>query len=276
MGGRSGVRDEAQLQSVLSALARWRDSIALSGVEIYEGVLDNEASIRAFLDRAVDVTKRIAAMRLFRREPILLSGAGSAWYDVVAEVFSAAKFEDAVEVVLRPGRYLTHDVGTYRNAQTRILENNPVARQMNAGLEPALHIWAYVQSVPEARQSDRRPGQTRCRIRCRAAYTCASLPALRSCAEACSLSLDSDQNDGSARVSPHCASGRSARRRYDRLRHLASLPDLRQVAHAVGGERAVRRHGCDRDFFLIFIIFLKSPDKLNHLRLYGRGSHERD
>jgi D-serine dehydratase len=148
-GGRSGVRDEPQLNQVLSALARWRDSVALSGVEIYEGVLDNEASIRAFLDRAVDVTKRIAAMRLFRREPILLSGAGSAWYDVVAEVFSAAKFEDAVEVVLRPGRYLTHDVGAYRAAQTRILENNPVARQMNAGLEPALHIWAYVQSVPE-------------------------------------------------------------------------------------------------------------------------------
>jgi D-serine dehydratase len=148
-GGRSGVRDEPQLKQVLSALARWSDFVALSGVEIYEGVLEDEASIREFLDRAVDVTKRIAADGLFQRSPILLSGAGSAWYDVVAEVFSAAKFEDAVEVVLRPGCYLTHDVGAYRTAQTRIRQNNPVARQMDAGLEPALHVWAYVQSVPE-------------------------------------------------------------------------------------------------------------------------------
>jgi D-serine dehydratase len=45
---------------------------------------------------------------------------------------------------------LTHDVGAYRKAQDRILKNSPVAQQMGAGLKPALHIWAYVQSVPEA------------------------------------------------------------------------------------------------------------------------------
>ena len=152
-GGRAGVRDELQLQSVLASLSRWSESIALSGVEMYEGVLDDESSIRAFLHHAVAVTRKLAAENRFQRAPILLSGAGSAWYDVVAEVFCAAGFGDAVEIVLRPGCYLTHDVGAYREAQARILEHNPIARRMSSGLLPALQVWAYVQSVPEAEKA---------------------------------------------------------------------------------------------------------------------------
>jgi D-serine dehydratase len=149
MGGRSGVRNEEQLHSALAELSRWGDAISLDGVELYEGVLADESSIRGFLQHAVAVTRGLADAGLFQRAPILLSGAGSAWYDVVAEVFSAAGFGNAVEIVLRPGCYLTHDVGAYRAAQARILERNPVAHRMNSGLVPALHVWAYVQSVPE-------------------------------------------------------------------------------------------------------------------------------
>ncbi len=152
-GGRCGVRDDAQLRPVLEALTHWRGSVALSGVEIYEGVLDNETSIREFLRRAVAVTKEISAGDLFQRSPALLTGAGSAWYDVVAEEFAAARFDHPVEIVLRPGCYIAHDVGNYRKAQERILANNPVARQMQDGLVTALHIWAYVQSIPEAEKA---------------------------------------------------------------------------------------------------------------------------
>ena len=148
-GGRAGVRNKEQLSSVLSSLSRWSDSIQLCGIEIYEGVLQDEASIRAFLRRAVDVTKGLATNGRFSRAPILLSGAGSAWYDVVAEEFSAAAMREAVEIVLRPGCYLTHDAGAYREAQARILAHNPIAREMHSGLIPALHVWAYVQSIPE-------------------------------------------------------------------------------------------------------------------------------
>jgi D-serine dehydratase len=148
-GGRTGVRNDAQLDAVLAALAQWSDALSLSGIEVYEGVLESEASIREFLRRAVAVTRCLLSQQRFARTPALLSGAGSAWYDVVAEEFSAATFGDAVEVVLRPGCYLTHDVGAYRTAQARILEHNPIARAMLSGLEPALHVWAYVQSVPE-------------------------------------------------------------------------------------------------------------------------------
>ncbi len=149
-GGRAGIRNDAQLQSTLEALARWPQALSLDGVEIYEGVLHDEASIRAFLQRAAEVTRTLADENHFQRSPILLTGAGSAWYDVVAEVFTSANFPRPVEIVLRPGCYITHDVGAYREAQTRILEHNPIARKMHSGLVPALHIWAYVQSIPEA------------------------------------------------------------------------------------------------------------------------------
>jgi D-serine dehydratase len=149
-GGRTGIRNERQLESVLIALGRWRHSDTLCGVELYEGVLNDEAEIRGFLQRATDIARDLALEGRFDRSPIILSGAGSAWYDVVAEEFAKARFNDPVEIVLRPGCYLTHDVGAYKKAQARILGRNPIARKMNEGLVPALHVWAYVQSLPEA------------------------------------------------------------------------------------------------------------------------------
>jgi D-serine dehydratase len=148
-GGRTGMRDDQQLNATLAALQHWSATLVLSGIEIYEGVLEDEALVRAFLERAVAVIRRLAAEKRLQRAPILLSGAGSAWYDVVADVFTAATFADAVEIVLRPGCYLTHDVGIYREAQTKIMRRNPIANQMRTGLVPALQVWAYVQSVPE-------------------------------------------------------------------------------------------------------------------------------
>jgi D-serine dehydratase len=152
-GGRTGVRSSDQLQSVLDSLARCKGSIVPCGVEIYEGVLEDEAAIRRFLRHAVSTTRRLVRENRLQRSPILLTGAGSAWYDVVAEEFSTAAFDGNVEIVLRPGCYLTHDVGSYRKAQARILASNSVAQKMNRGLQPALQVWAYIQSVPEPQKA---------------------------------------------------------------------------------------------------------------------------
>ena len=149
LGGRTGARDEEQEDAVLRALDEWRDTVRLAGVEIYEGVLADEASIRALLRRAVGVLERVVAEGRTQRARPILSGAGSAWYDVVAEEFSPAVERAGAEVVLRPGCYLTHDVGNYEAQQQRILANNAVARRMSEGLFPALHVWAYVLSRPE-------------------------------------------------------------------------------------------------------------------------------
>ena len=149
MGGRTGVRDEAQLQSVLEALTVWKTSLALCGIEMYEGVLKEEDAIRDFLKRAASVTKTLMEQGRFERTPAILSGAGSAWYDVVAEVFSSGGFGESVDIILRPGCYLTHDIGVYRDAQAKIEQRNPIAHSMRSGLLPALQVWAYVQSIPE-------------------------------------------------------------------------------------------------------------------------------
>jgi len=153
MGGRAGVRDDVQLAAVLDALERWRNTVRLCGVEVYEGVLPDEDSIRAFLRRACQVTARLLAEKKFAQAPPILTGAGSAWFDVVAEEFTSAKFGQPVEIVLRPGCYLTHDVGSYRKAHQRMMQSNPVARQIGGGLLPALHIWACVQSIPEPQRA---------------------------------------------------------------------------------------------------------------------------
>ncbi|WP_431820463.1 amino acid deaminase [Burkholderia sp. F1] len=148
-GGRTGVRDAAQRDAVLAALARYPDTLKLAGIELYEGVLKEEGEIRAFLQGAVALTRELAAAGRFARTPAILSGAGSAWYDVVAEEFAKASGAGFAEVVLRPGCYLTHDVGIYKKAQTDVFARNPTARKMGEGLLPALQLWAYVQSVPE-------------------------------------------------------------------------------------------------------------------------------
>ncbi|MGY4727553.1 MULTISPECIES: amino acid deaminase [Burkholderia] len=148
-GGRAGVRDAAQREAVLAALARYPDTLKLAGIELYEGVLKEEGEIRAFLQDAVALTRELAGAGRFARTPAILSGAGSAWYDVVAEEFAKASDAGFAEVVLRPGCYLTHDVGIYKKAQTDVFARNPIARKMGEGLLPALQLWAYVQSVPE-------------------------------------------------------------------------------------------------------------------------------
>jgi D-serine dehydratase len=148
-GGRSGVRDEAQEAAVLQALARWPQALALRGLELYEGVLKDEAHIRAFLHRAVERLHLWQKRGHMATERAVLTGAGSAWFDVVAECWQGLELGRPLDVVLRPGCYLTHDVGIYREAQDRILQNNPVARTMLTGLRPALKLWAYVQSRPE-------------------------------------------------------------------------------------------------------------------------------
>ncbi len=148
-GGRTGVRNREQLNSVLEALSRWPKTLVLSGLEIYEGVLRDELAIRSYLHQALDTARELVRGRRFQREPVILSGAGSSWYDVVADLFSSPDVGAPTEVVLRPGCYISHDLGAYRSAQERILSQNLVAKQMQPALEPALQVWAYVQSIPE-------------------------------------------------------------------------------------------------------------------------------
>jgi D-serine dehydratase len=67
-GGRTGIRSPQQEEAVLAAIARWPQSLSLIGVEVYEGVLQQEADIRAFLQSVLARTREHAAAGLFAEE----------------------------------------------------------------------------------------------------------------------------------------------------------------------------------------------------------------
>jgi D-serine dehydratase len=148
-GGRSGVRSPARIEEVVAAIGRWPQSLALVGVEVYEGVLKEEAAIADLLRHTLRILQTLRAVGVFAEAPVILSGAGSAWYDLVAEAFAEAAGDPGIQVILRPGCYLTHDAGAYRQADARIHASNPVAARLAGGLQPALQLWACVQSRPE-------------------------------------------------------------------------------------------------------------------------------
>jgi len=151
--GRTGVRDRSQLRALLEALSRHPAAFVVSGIEVYEGVLSDERAIRSYLHGAIDIARELAQEGIFHRHPVILTGAGSAWYDIVAEIFNASEIGQPSELILRPGCYVTHDVGAYRTAQEQIQERNPVVKEMDPALQTAMQLWAYVQSIPESEKA---------------------------------------------------------------------------------------------------------------------------
>jgi D-serine deaminase-like pyridoxal phosphate-dependent protein len=150
-GGRCGCRSP---QEVLELAQTIQDAPALSlaGIEVYEGVIhgDNaEQDIRTFLNQALSSVESLASDGLITGQPII-TGAGSAWYDVVAECL--ANLTDYLAII-RPGCYAIHDTGIYLDAQSKVLQraqvNQGYACELGGDLESALEVWAYVISRPE-------------------------------------------------------------------------------------------------------------------------------
>ncbi|MFZ3406472.1 amino acid deaminase [Vibrio chagasii] len=150
-GGRCGCRSP---QEVLELAQTIQDTPALSlaGIEVYEGVIhgDNaEQDIRTFLNQALSSVESLASDGLITGQPII-TGAGSAWYDVVAECL--ANLTDYLAII-RPGCYAIHDTGIYLDAQSKVLQraqvNQGYACELGGDLESALEVWAYVISRPE-------------------------------------------------------------------------------------------------------------------------------
>ncbi|NAZ46984.1 amino acid deaminase [Vibrio toranzoniae] len=150
-GGRCGCRSP---QEVLELAQTIQDTPALSlaGIEVYEGVIHGnnaEQDIRTFLNQALTSVESLASDGLITGQPII-TGAGSAWYDVVAECL--ANLTDYLAII-RPGCYAIHDTGIYLDAQSKVLQraqvNQGYACELGGDLESALEVWAYVISRPE-------------------------------------------------------------------------------------------------------------------------------
>ncbi len=150
-GGRCGCRTESQVME-LAQLIQQYSPLCLRGIEVYEGVIhgDNaEQLVRDFLTRSLSLARTLKQEQLISTQPIV-TGAGSAWYDVVSECLANL---DDVDAIIRPGCYAIHDTGIYLEAQNKVMaraeKNQGAACDLGGDLQSSLEVWAHIISRPE-------------------------------------------------------------------------------------------------------------------------------
>ena len=149
--GRTGCRTASEVAALASTIAEY-DSLLLAGIEVYEGILhgDNaELEVSTLLGKVLDITQLLIDDGAFELDKILLSGAGSAWYDLVTKHFKAAALPDSVMPIIRPGSYVIHDTGMCNAFQDAVLKRSEAAGHRPGRLQNCLEVLAYVQSIPE-------------------------------------------------------------------------------------------------------------------------------
>ncbi|HAT1609437.1 TPA: amino acid deaminase [Raoultella planticola] len=148
-GGRCGCRNVDAALALAQEVAAL-PGLTLRGLELYEGVLhgdDPQPQVEALLHQAAGLACQMAPLV---EGEFILTGAGTVWYDVVCNVWLAAQKPDRCRVVIRPGCYITHDMGIYEIAQQELIARDPIACDLGGDLTSALELMAMVQSVPEA------------------------------------------------------------------------------------------------------------------------------
>lgn len=150
-GGRCGCRTEEQALE-LARRARASSAVRLVGIECYEGLAatGEDAADRA---HAASLMARVAAAAqqcdredLFEADEVIVSAGGSAIFDLVVPGLKPA-ISRKVLGLLRSGCYVTHDHGLYRRMVSCV--NRRLGCTESSGLQPALEVWAAVQSLPE-------------------------------------------------------------------------------------------------------------------------------
>ena len=149
-GYRTGCRTHEQALLLAQAMAE-SGVVRLGGVECYEGGLgqcdsahDMEA-VSALVRGVQALVQQIDAQHLWGDDEVLLSAGGSAVFDLVIPMLKTQVQSRPVQGVLRSGCYVTHDHWNY----ARYLKLVEAREGLSASLQPALEVWAKVQSVPE-------------------------------------------------------------------------------------------------------------------------------
>ncbi|MCJ8202870.1 amino acid deaminase [Pseudomonas sp. RGM2987] len=148
VGGRCGCRTEAEVLALAEAIGA-QPALALTGIEGYEGVIHGDhavSGIRGFAASLVRLAVQLQDSGAFAIDKPIITASGSAWYDLIAESFETQNAQGRFLSVLRPGSYVAHDHGIYKEAQCCVLERRS---DLHEGLRPALEVWAHVQSLPE-------------------------------------------------------------------------------------------------------------------------------
>lgn len=150
-GGRCGCRTPDEAMALARAVHVSR-AVRLAGIECYEGLgakgrSENDVPYaQALMDRVEAIAKLCDAEALFDTNEVLMSAGGSAIFDLVAGRLKP-QLGRPVRGLLRPGCYLTHDHGNYRRMLAKVIERCGCSDTP----QPALEVWATVQSRPEPR-----------------------------------------------------------------------------------------------------------------------------
>ncbi|NVM98654.1 alanine racemase [Arthrobacter sp. SDTb3-6] len=151
-GGRTGARTVGEAVEVARRVAA-SDVVRLAGVAGYEGSLGHDrseetlAAVRSYLHRQVELHRDLAG--LYDDGDIYVTAGGSAYFDVVADVYGAAMAAGGRTLwTLRSGAYITHDDGFYRRISP-LDEGGPEGRQAPERFRSALRGIARVVSHPE-------------------------------------------------------------------------------------------------------------------------------
>lgn len=150
LGGRGGARSkqtaiEVALEVSKSKLLRLRGLAGFEGIALPPENGTALDGVNRLLDLIVDcITEIDAAGHFSAVSEIVLSAGGSNFFDRVVEKFSPVSLSKPVLRVLRAGCYLTHDDG----------DSSPNDRVVDPtidlpDLQPALHVWGEVLSIPE-------------------------------------------------------------------------------------------------------------------------------
>ena len=151
-GGRTGARDDAAVDAVLTAIDRTRGRVALAGVEAFEGLVARrrpdppDERVERLVERVAETTRRLRALGALAPDHLLTAG-GSVSFDLVADLLGPLAVAPT-RLVLRSGCYLTHDHGMYAAGSPLVAGASPWADRIGT-LVPALELWTYVQSQPE-------------------------------------------------------------------------------------------------------------------------------
>lgn len=146
--GRAGCRTQAQVLELATAI-RHEPALRLAGIEGYEGLVSGTDQVSDVSEYAASLVAHAQALdnnNLFDVAEPVITASGSAWYDLVASAFDSSTLRERFMPVLRPGCYVVHDHGIYQEAQQEILSRR---RDLQSGLQPALEVFAQVQSLPE-------------------------------------------------------------------------------------------------------------------------------
>ena len=152
--GRTGVRTPDDAMAVAREIAMYPTTLVFAGLAAFEGVFrgtpqENEPKVGELIANVETIAARCESLGLIDADEFVLSAGGSGYFDIVAESLASVKLSRPTRVILRSGCYVTHDHGFYAAAIARLCARSVAPMFTRQAFEPALEIWATVQSLPE-------------------------------------------------------------------------------------------------------------------------------